>query len=143
MRDRDQDRQLPFFVYGTLRRGHSNHRVILAASETALFGVEARLDGYGLFDAGIPFVREVPGAAVVGELYRFAPHDYPVALQHLDGLEGYHETSPATSLYVRTALTVCTVGGESVEAWVYVGGRSFDGVERAVASGDWSVRHAA
>jgi gamma-glutamylcyclotransferase (GGCT)/AIG2-like uncharacterized protein YtfP len=138
---------LPFFVYGTLRPGQSNHRLVVSA----LHGVrEARLPCHRLYAAGIPYVAESrdPGCTVAGELLLIRLDEYETARVRLDRLEGYRP--PACQMYVRTA---CRVefrehpGGlwRECDAWVYRGGADFDYCDDLlVPGGDWvASRHAA
>jgi gamma-glutamylcyclotransferase (GGCT)/AIG2-like uncharacterized protein YtfP len=74
------------FVYGSLRRGHSNHREMAGA---ALVRADARLVGYRrvLYDSGYPAIHWRAGEEVTGELYEVdAAH-----LERLDEFEGCPE----------------------------------------------------
>jgi gamma-glutamylcyclotransferase (GGCT)/AIG2-like uncharacterized protein YtfP len=131
--------QLPFFVYGTLRRGQWNHRVV----EGMLAAVhDAQLDGHILYEAGLPYIGACGGeGTVTGELLVPCPGDYDEVLRRLDRLEGFGP--PHGGMYVRIACSVRFAGepGEpwgSCEAWVYHGGDRFryePGL--VVLGGDW------
>jgi gamma-glutamylcyclotransferase (GGCT)/AIG2-like uncharacterized protein YtfP len=134
--------QLPFFVYGTLRQGQGNHRLVASA----LDGVrEARLPRHRLYAAGIPYVAESRdrGCAVAGELLLIRPGEYEAARERLDRLEGYRP--PACQLYVRAACRVefrDQPGGpwHECDAWVYRGGADFDyRDDLLVPGGDWAA----
>lgn len=127
----------PFFVYGTLRTGESNHGLMHEASA----GRVARLDGFELRNHGLPAIHRRPGVRVIGELFEFDAALYCDALVRLDQLEGYRP-GDADSLYQREEVTV-VVDGREVTAWVYVGGSYFAGLGSPVASGDWTRRRAA
>ncbi len=101
----------PVFVYGTLKRGHSNHHWLVRAR----FEGQGQLQGVQLFDLG-PFPMAVaaaalpePAAAAVlhGELYRVSP----AGLAQLDRLEG------CPRLYRRHWLPL----RDGRCAWVYLG----------------------
>jgi gamma-glutamylcyclotransferase (GGCT)/AIG2-like uncharacterized protein YtfP len=138
--------QLPFFVYGTLRSGQGNHRLVEGALD-ALH--QARLPGHCLYAEWLPWaaVSGREASCVTGELLLVRPGEYTAALGRLDRLEGYHP--PEHELYVRT---VCRVeyrdhegSWRNCDAWVYLGGDSFPRDPRLlVASGDWvTARRAA
>jgi gamma-glutamylcyclotransferase (GGCT)/AIG2-like uncharacterized protein YtfP len=138
--------QLPFFVYGTLRRGQGNHHVIEADLEGAR---DARLAGHVLYGHGLPYIAACgdPGSAVAGDLLLVAPARYERALRALDRLEGYDP--PRYALYVRTRVRAAFRDGtdgawQECDAWAYLGGDSFRYDPRLViASGDWAARRAA
>lgn len=71
------------FVYGTLKKGFSNHR-LLASSE--LLGVAQTVKKYAMYSTGVPIVvkgEEV--SRIHGELYRVDE----TTLVYLDSLEGH------------------------------------------------------
>jgi gamma-glutamylcyclotransferase (GGCT)/AIG2-like uncharacterized protein YtfP len=128
---------VPVFVYGTLRRGQHNHRLLRGRTVAEHPAV---LPGHALHDAGLPYV--VPGTAedrVAGELMVVRPSEYAEALQALDWLEGYRPGQ--SSHYVRVRATVQLRDGaqeQHVEAWVYRAGERFRPTDTTlVASGDW------
>lgn len=90
------------FVYGTLKRGYNNHRLLAGR---ALFVGDDVIDG-DLFDLG-PYPAARRGNGVIhGEVYMVGPN----TLRSLDTLEGhpvYYKREP-----VRTRM-----GGH--EAWAY------------------------
>jgi gamma-glutamylcyclotransferase (GGCT)/AIG2-like uncharacterized protein YtfP len=127
----------PFFVYGTLRRGQGNYRLLRGRT---ISEHEAVLPGHALHAAGLPYV--VPAGAgdlVVGELMFVRPSAYADVLATLDGLEGYRPGR--TSLYERIAARAqyrCGDEDRAVEAWVYLAGAHFTPSSATfVASGDW------
>lgn len=70
------------FVYGTLKSGHGNNRLLDNAS---YFGA-ATVKGYGLIDGIIPYAERRDGHQVVGELYLVRDQR---TMNDLDRLEGY------------------------------------------------------
>ena len=133
---------LPFFVYGTLRRGQSNHRIV----EDDLAEVrEARLPAHLLYARGLPYIAacDDPAAVVAGDLLLVEPARYAQALRNLDSLEGYDP--PDYEHYVRTRVRAAFRAGpgapwQECDAWAYLGGTSFQYDPRLlVPSGDWAA----
>jgi gamma-glutamylcyclotransferase (GGCT)/AIG2-like uncharacterized protein YtfP len=132
--------RLPVMVYGTLRQGQGNHRLVAAS----LQGIRAaRLPGHILYTDGLPYA--VPcgdlGSAVAGDMLLIRPDAYPEVMASLDRLEGYHP--PHHSLYIRTRCVAeyqDQPGGSwhPCTAWVYLAGENFSRDARlAVPGGDW------
>lgn len=113
------------FVYGTLKRGRSNHGVV---EDLVLDAREATVDGFRLLDCGsFPGARPEDGATVRGDLLTLA---FPTAaLVRLDRLEG------TPHLYTRERVTATTAMGEQVECWIYV-----LNVSRCARGGGWGWR---
>ena len=135
-------KRLPFFVYGTLRRGQANHRLLVGRT-TAQFA--AQLPGHALYDRGLPYVVECrdPGAVVVGELVFIDPAHYQSLLARLDRLEGYRGPGDGRNHYERGAAAVHYADGgtdRTVRAWVYRAGRRTQALlskRDRVRGGDW------
>jgi gamma-glutamylcyclotransferase (GGCT)/AIG2-like uncharacterized protein YtfP len=131
----------PFFVYGTLRLGQGNYR-LLAGHAVGEF--PAVLDGHALYGPGLPYVTAGEGdSAVVGDLIFVDPGRYVEVLARLDCLEGYRPGS-RHSHYEREARPVryvCADGAEATTvAWVYLAGPAARERLRAaepIAGGDW------
>lgn len=71
------------FVYGTLKKGFSNHR-LLAGSE--YLGAAQTVEKYAMYSTGTPIVlKEEPVSPIHGELYRVNE----ATLVALDSLEGH------------------------------------------------------
>jgi len=132
--------QLPFFVYGTLRRGQGNHPIV----DGLLADVrDAELGGHVLYENGLPYIGACGGGGTVtGDLLIPHPGDYDEVLHRLDRLEGFRP--PHDGLYVRIACPVRFAGapGEpwgSCQAWVYHGGGRFHyHPSLVVPGGDWA-----
>jgi gamma-glutamylcyclotransferase (GGCT)/AIG2-like uncharacterized protein YtfP len=111
-------KQLPVFVYGTLRKGFGNYRLLKGKTIKEECGL---IDGaiYPVSsNGGFPCLVEQKGV-VVGELMYIEPNMYEQVLERLDGLEGYREKDERYSMYLRRVRTVQTRGG-NVEAYVYI-----------------------
>lgn len=110
------------FVYGTLRRGESNHRYV---AEARRLGGHVTAPGYTLYDTG-PFPAAMAGGstAIVGEVYAVDRRGFRL----LDRLEGYPRE------YTRRR--IATPYGA---AWMYLWIRRVDPRWRRLA-GDWCRR---
>ncbi|MFE1577698.1 gamma-glutamylcyclotransferase family protein [Streptomyces fradiae] len=132
--------ELPFFVYGTLRPGESNHARFLAGRTAG--GEPARLPGAALHDGpGYPYaVCDPRGGEVAGELVHAAPGAYAGLLAVLDRLEDFHGPGHPRNLYERLAREVVRVrDGARVAAWVYVAAAGAVPGPR-IPAGDWLSR---
>jgi len=92
------------FVYGTLKRGHGNHRLLQGCRIW-----KAKAEGIDLHDGrAFPFAKR--GSHVThGELYE-VPDD---VLERLDHLEGHPH-------FYRRERTTILVGDKQVNAWIYL-----------------------
>ncbi|MFE7772728.1 gamma-glutamylcyclotransferase family protein [Streptomyces sp. NPDC057445] len=135
-----RSRQLPFFVYGTLRPGEHNHDLFLRGRTSA--EETARLPGAVLYEGpGYPYAVEGEGT-VIGEVVTAGPGRYRELIAVLDHLEEYFGPGDPRNLYVRVARDVHTAKG-AVAAWVYVAAEAKAAELRArgtvIAGGDWSA----
>ncbi len=99
------------FVYGTLKKGYGNHRLLEGRSQ---FLGDAVVPGK-LYGFGLPGYVMGDEGKVHGELYSF---EDPAVLRDLDWLEGYRAESLKDSFYIRSLVT-STVGSSTQDAWVY------------------------
>ncbi|MFE1228290.1 gamma-glutamylcyclotransferase family protein [Streptomyces sp. NPDC058745] len=128
-------RELPFFVYGTLRPGGRNHDRFLLGRTAA--EEPARLAGAVLHDGpGYPYA--VPGdGRITGELVTAAPGAYVGLLDVLDRLEEYRGPGHPLNLYERVEREVVRLrDGAAVPAWVYLAAPGVP-LGPPVAGGDW------
>lgn len=96
------------FVYGTLRKGWGNHRLLEGVEK---YADAITLKKYAMYASGIPFVTEYePHTHIVGELYKVEDVE---RFSRLDTLEGHPES------YCRKVIEVLTKDSEVVEAWIY------------------------
>jgi gamma-glutamylcyclotransferase (GGCT)/AIG2-like uncharacterized protein YtfP len=127
----------PFFVYGTLRPGESNHYLLAGRS---LNFEPAWAEGYLLYSCGtypMALATQQAGLRLEGTLVTPSPEHYPAILRDLDQLEDYRPHNPAQSTYVRLLESVQTEHGPA-QAWIYV---ARPGVLRPwyelITGGDW------
>ncbi|GGV57966.1 gamma-glutamylcyclotransferase family protein [Streptomyces griseoloalbus] len=134
---------LPFFVYGTLRPGGTNHDRFLRGR--TLREEPGRLTGAVLYEGpGYPYAVEEAGGAVGGELVTARPEAYADLLAALDRLEEYVPGDPR-NLYERVARDVVRdADGTAVRAWVYLAAPAVAARLRArgvrIEDGVWRVR---
>lgn len=111
-------------VYGTLKRGYSNHRLLVRAR---FLGTD-HLRSIVLFDLGpYPGARKGPSQGVLVEVYEVGN----AGLARLDALEGYNAEMPESGLYTRQRLAT-----RYGWAWVYLYNRSVRGCRR-ISHGSW------
>ena len=127
-------------MYGTLRTGFGNHGLFAGRTRRMAPGL---VDGYELLVGRFPFARRRPGGRLVVEVMWPIPAVYDQVIADVDYLEGYDShADPADNLYVRVAVTVTTMGGEQVRAWLYevgpLGQSLFSSHVSPVPSGDYA-----
>ncbi|NBE55969.1 gamma-glutamylcyclotransferase family protein [Streptomyces boluensis] len=131
---------LPFFVYGTLLSGESNHARHLRGR--IAHRTPALLDDAELHEGpGYPYLVEQPAAGPVhGELLTARPEHYAALLVELDRLEDYTPGDPHND-YERLARSVRLPDGSTRRAWVYVAAPAVRARLRArgrtIPDGDW------
>jgi gamma-glutamylaminecyclotransferase len=106
------------FVYGTLKRGHMNHR-ILEHGNAEFLGTAATLRDHSLFVDGLPYLvegtHEDPGSHQVrGELYK-VDAETMASLDRLEGHPRFYERRLARFVYSDRH----TPDGAAPRAWVY------------------------
>ncbi len=123
------------FVYGTLRRGFAAHALLRRLG--------ARLKGNGavpgiLYDLGTyPGARPAEGCGLIaGEVY--AVPNAPASLAAIDRYEGYRESQPQASEFVRARVRVALQDATAVEAWIYWLNRTGQSMKR-IPGGDYAA----
>jgi gamma-glutamylcyclotransferase (GGCT)/AIG2-like uncharacterized protein YtfP len=128
-------KKLPVFVYGTLRKGLHNYRLLQGATvkevPATIKGVIYPVSPYG----GFPCLVAEEGT-VQGELMYIKPNIYDKVVDRLDSLEGYRKYHEVSSMYLRRKAIVKTEEGE-VEAWVYYWNSQIK--YPRIESGDWKT----
>lgn len=116
----DLDVYLPFFVYGTLREGCSNHEFYLQGRLTQ--PPEKAVTRGELFmvrGGGFPCLMETEAEKMVaGEMIWVKPDIFKAVMSDLDRLEGYHRVSDSGT-YLRRQVDVITASGKKLAAWAY------------------------
>lgn len=144
----------PVFVYGTLRSGQGNNRLVAPDGTTSV--VNGKIAGIGIYgaDAGFPYAKDEPGSdsVTVGEMVELTDDENGRSVRfNLDRLEGFSSDNYSNSHYYRTLKDVSYVDpatGQptSKQAWVYLaGGWAAEGLKPAnrIADGDWVKARAA
>jgi gamma-glutamylcyclotransferase (GGCT)/AIG2-like uncharacterized protein YtfP len=109
------------FVYGTLRRGGSNHFRMEKAEFVTAGTVNGRLYQIDWYPG---LVLDATADAVIGEIYQVPP----AVLEELDRFEGAE--------YRRLQTPVRLPDGETVSAWIWEWLGPVD-ESRRITSGDW------
>lgn len=88
------------FVYGTLKDGYSNNRILQAGKAQLL--KKTVIKGYKLFNAGFPVATPSDGDAIEGEIWDIGDNEQ--TLQSLDALEAegrmYHRREIDEDVYM-------------------------------------------
>jgi gamma-glutamylaminecyclotransferase len=110
------------FVYGTLKRGLGNHRVMQGAGGEFVTAARTE-DSFPLVVDGLPYLLDMPGCGhrVEGEVYRVSSDE---GWARLDRLEGH------PNFYRRRVITVLGEDGTRHEAWAYFVVRGVERLER-------------
>lgn len=115
-----------FFVYGTLRAGQPNHRLL---ADARLVGCGETVKPAAMYSAGAyPAVNlDEPVGPITGEVYECTEEIW----RRLDRLEGYPIHYTRSRVAVRLLLEET---GHTVEAWIY---HQDDPHGSLIPSGDW------
>lgn len=125
--------ELPFFVYGTLRPGQGNFRIV---KRDVIESIPASVQGAAVWHGpGFPYAvhKDVDASLagsgwVVGDLLYINPARYADAIDSLDGLEGVSYNNDDRGHYRRIEVDVTVSNGDgtarTVRAWMYVAGAS-------------------
>lgn len=116
------------FVYGTLRRGASNHWRMAGAEHVADGAIRARLYRIDWFPG---LILDETGDPVAGEVFACGPE----LLAALDVFEGVSADESMKSEYRRVKTTVRAADGE-LAAWVWEWLGPVDEAKR-IRHGDW------
>jgi gamma-glutamylcyclotransferase (GGCT)/AIG2-like uncharacterized protein YtfP len=116
------------FVYGTLRRGASNHFRMNGAEFVRSGILRGRMYRFGWYPG---LVVDPRGDDLIGEVYAVGPE----LLAALDLFEGLSAGEIVGSEYQRVRVTI-TGGEPPIEAWVWEWLGPVDEQQR-IAGGDW------
>ncbi len=121
------------FFYGTLMAGFDRRRRAGIDNKMTYRG-RGHITG-ALFDLGI-YPAAVPSSdgRVWGEVYEFC--EVETVLAALDDIEGYTQSDPDRSLYIRHRVPVTLEDARPVDAWVYFYNAPLGGAPR-IPSGDY------
>ena len=126
------------FVYGTLKRGQSNHHLIANVTREVIAATVAGR----LYDLG-PFPALGPGDdRVRGELVLIEPALLLPTLRLLDELEGFVPSDPRGSIYLREIAEATTDSGQTIAATLYRYNRD-PAALRYLPGGEWTDPSAA
>lgn len=104
-------------VYGTLKRGYGNNRLL-----KAVFLSECIVDGFKLYNSGFPVAAVSAGESIKGEVWDIGDHVEGVGKQtlyNLDRLEGCRGDD--SSMYNRHHVVAYGDGGMLYHCDMYVG----------------------
>lgn len=97
-----------FAVYGTLKRGYGNNRLM---PKDSFVDTGVTKNRYTLYDGGIPFVSdEVETSQIAVELFEVKDEE---TIKRIDSLEGH------PSWYIRKEIPVIDSKGNEVNCWLY------------------------
>lgn len=124
--DRLRKPKIPLFIYGSLRKGASNHSRFLGTAESRFMGEAKTATKFDLFDLG-HFPGMVRGSqAVVGEIWNVSR----MLLSKLDAFEGH------PTLYRRSSIQLDS--GRIVNSYIYTTPREkMQSRFNKIHSGDW------
>ena len=137
----DWQQQLPVAVYGTLRTGHHNAHLI---SHADTYRPVARLYDVALLGRGMsfPYAVRCDGLITVCELVTIKHRHWLDVISRIDQLEGFDSRYPhAYGHHYRRVRYTAWIGRQSQVVWLYLADYPPVGMERLIASGDWSNRH--
>lgn len=111
-------------VYGTLKRGYSNNRIL----RNSTFVAEGVVRGFKLFDSSFPVAAPSDNDCIRVEVFDIGEPGTPACdntLYNLDALEGYRESMPESSMYHRKEVQVICDNGVTTTGNMYVGNPLF------------------
>ena len=112
-----KEKKTRIFVYGTLKRGRSNNRLLQGEGVTFI-GEAITKNKYIMHGRGIPYVSKLkePKCQIHGEVFEITN----TRLRRVDMLEGYNPSSPEGSWYYREEIPVILKeSGDEITAEIY------------------------
>lgn len=126
-----------FFVYGTLMRGMSNHKILIQeAIESIEPAVVENKDLY-IHECGrFPCMLEGTGK-VVGEIVTIKPEYLNISIKLLDRLEGYYGPNNDMNLYHRVKGYCKSSDGSLIKCYMYLYNPKREGLGDPINDGDF------
>lgn len=117
-----------YFVYGTLKEGHYNHRVLNGSKKVGEFSTEPEFTMLHL--GGFPGIVRNGNTSIQGELYEVTDK---VTEQGLDRLEGYRENG-SNNLYNKEVINI-----DGKDAFIYTFNEDRININnyKTIESGKW------
>lgn len=117
-------------VYGSLREGMGNYFHFLDNDQSTLLGEFKTEPQYTMVSlGGFPGLYKEGNTSILVEVFEVTDEIF----RRLDGLEGYRESNPQNSMYIREQIE--TPYGD---AWIYIyNGNGVNTGSTIVESGDW------
>lgn len=116
-------------VYGTLKRGYGNNRLI---SDWKFVGT-TRIKGFDMYQMGFPMIFHGDGEITI-EVFEIP--DRPGALRNVDYLEGYNPNRNDNNFYLREEIDT-----EYGKAFIYVGAdRARSSHLPLIEDGNWGYK---
>lgn len=131
------DRQLPFFVYGTLRPGCGNDRLWRGYETEMRFATLHNCALWFHASGRFPFATFGHGDTAHGDLLTIDPTHYDRVCTDLDYLEGFDRLNPERSFYRRVEVVANLDDGSPVSAWLYLATRRLSDTAHRVPGNDW------
>lgn len=119
-----------FLVYGTLKQGHGNNRLLQAPGVEFVGKVETE-PKYTLFDGGFPVVERGGNTSIKGELFKVTN---PEVVSRVNALEGYSGQRGSEHNWYDTDEVVLPNG---IVADMFVMDKGQSRRDRIVESGEW------
>lgn len=137
-------KQLPVFVYGTLRSGFDNYDLLDLRTDHITDGIVQGASMYKFPKNKYPMVvLDNSPEAVYGELMFIKSDHYEDVMDTLDKLEGYSGEADK-DLFTRTSVQVLDPEDNTVtEAWMYVAAKNLialcENEAERIEDGDWEM----
>lgn len=128
-----------FFVYGTLKEGGYFAQHFNKVRKSSKW---AKLKGFNLYKIGHGKASWFPGIVegdgdVIGEIHEYDREKDVLAA--MDSIEGYRESDPKGSFYMRRELEVELKDGSIEKAYVYIYNEELDSSWPQLENGIWPI----
>jgi len=122
-------------VYGTLRKGFSNHALLANARCVGLGWTTA---DYRLYADGIPYLTRTDHEPIAVRVELYEVDD--ATLGPIDALEEYYPDRPEDSFYLRETVEIALDSGARVTASIYIiRSEAVQPTWRIIRSGDYAA----